>query len=178
MEDIIRWGCVVYDIPILIVNTRWSFSSRYSTSSVSGSQLKYNAFFSLYDTLVTWDTGGTFYESFKRVKDDPIIGTFTGSGLELLIALICHELAHIFESISLQESWFPTKILQYYDRVPKKSKMRHHHNELWRIIYRELKTTFMPASPRIESVGEVDLVSIKNPTGVDFYAKHLTLGSR
>lgn len=177
IEEIIRWGCSIYNIPVLIVNTRWSFSGRYTTSSISGSQLKFTAFFSLYDILNTWETGGTFYESFKRVKDDPIIGTFTGSGLDLLIALVCHEMAHIFDSISLQEMWFPTKVLQYYGRVPRKMKTRHHHNELWRIIYRELKTLFMPESPRIEYCDAVDLVSIKSPTSVDFYAKHLTLTS-
>jgi hypothetical protein len=116
---------------------------------------------------------GVFYERFKRVKDDPIIGTFSGTGFELLVALICHELAHIFESISRQEIWIPSGVLSYYNRTADESKMHHHHNEFWRVIYRELKLKFMPGSPKIEVDPSVDMIRIKTPSGVDFYAKRI-----
>lgn len=173
IDDIIKWGCSVYSIPILIVNTKWTFSNRCTTSHVSGSLLKYDAFFALHDTLETWETGGVFYERLKRVENDPVIGTFTGSGLDLLVALVCHEMAHIFENASLQEDLIPTKVSQYYGITPRKSKSHHHHNKLWCTIYRELKTTFMPSYKK-ELPGTVEVVKIASPTSVDFYARCLT----
>ena len=120
--------------------------------------------------MSTWETGGEFYESFKRVKDDPIIGTFSGTGPELLIALVCHEMAHVFEQVASQEKYFPGKVLSYYG-LPCITDTRHHHNELWRTIYRELKTKFMPSVPKCEIQSMIDIVRVKNLIGIDFYAK-------
>lgn len=173
IDQIIKWGCSVYDIPVLIVNMKWTFSGRYTVSYVCGSKLKYTAFFALHDFFETWESGGTFYESSKRVNSNPVIRTFAGSGYELLIALLCHEMAHIFESISLQDSVFHTKVMAYHNIVVPKTKMRHHHNALWRIIYSDLKIRFMPPSNKTIIDNSIEVIKVKNHSGVDFYARML-----
>jgi hypothetical protein len=44
---IIEWGCLSFNIPILIVETEWSISNRYTVSSIAGSNLKFTSFFAL-----------------------------------------------------------------------------------------------------------------------------------
>jgi predicted SprT family Zn-dependent metalloprotease len=123
------------------------------------------------DVLRSWETGGTFYEKNKRVKYDPFIGTFEGSGKDILTTLICHEMAHIFETIAIQEEVFSTGVLQYYGL--KKSKTNHHHNKLWRVIYRDLKLGFMLGDTARDKYKGVDLTQIKKENCVVFYAKKI-----
>lgn len=175
IAEIIKWGCAAYSLPILIVNAKWTFSNRYTVSHIKGDFLKFDAFFSLYDFLKMWETGGIFYESHKRVKNDPVIGTFSGNGPELLITLICHEMAHVFEQVASQECYAPGKVLSYYGKTCVTDK-QHHHNALWREIYRELKTNFMQSSQKNSIIHNVDMVMIKEFDGMNFFAKHLDKG--
>ncbi len=123
------------------------------------------------DVLRTWETGGTFYEKSKRVQCDPVIGTFEGSGKDILTSLICHEIAHIFETIAIQDDVFSTGVLQYYGL--KKCKSKHHHNKVWRFIYRDLKLEFMMDNAARYQSKEVEVPQIKEENRVAFYAKKI-----
>lgn len=172
ISEIIIWGCDVYNIPVLIVNTQWSFSSRYVSSSVRTCGLQFDVFFALNDFYKSWELGGVFYENYKKINNDPVIKTFTGSGPEILTSLVCHEMAHVFERLSLQEAWFPSKISAYYGFNDQRVKPRAHHNKLWRIIYRELKTLFMPEYLDIKINKSIELIKVKGDFKTDFYIKN------
>lgn len=148
---------------------KWTFSRLYSISSIGGSHLKFDAFFALHDMLSTWETGGIFHENLKRVKDDHIIGTFIGTGPDLVTALVCHEMAHVFESIARQEYCYPTSILKYYGRTSTKTNI--HHNDLWRTIYRELKTKFMPHATPIQIDSKIEMVKKVGKDSIDIFTR-------
>lgn len=145
IDTIKIWGCDKYNIPFLLIKTDWTFSKRYRSSFCQGSFLKYRLFFALDFTaqISTIPYKVLFEECNKISQKDPITANFYGNWKQHLKTLVCHEMAHIFDTSAREEHIIPSKICNYYNIPIPRKKRYHHHNALWHKIYRDLKYNFM-----------------------------------
>lgn len=136
----IKWAERYLKLFLLILHVKTDFSSRRTTSYVIPNLLEYDVVFSLASIMDLYLIEGKdwFYETHKRTNQFSGTETFYGDWKEHLNALVCHEVAHVFESMAKIEPYSKTIINEYYNIKPS-NKRTHHHNRLWRLIYRDLR---------------------------------------
>lgn len=134
----IGWAEEHLDVPLLVLYLKTDFS-RKRASYVRTGFLEYEMFFALGAIKTLKDTRQTdeFYEYHNRTNLIKETSSFVGDWLSHLTALVCHEMAHVFERMSHLEPNITSNINNRYKTWNKPRKQ--HHNYLWRHLYRDLK---------------------------------------
>ena len=161
--ECIEFGVTELGVFLLILHVDLDFSKKITTGYVITKLLEYNIVLSLGYILHLKKTENKdwFYETHKRTNNFSGTEPFYGDWKDHLRALIFHEMAHVFERMSRIEPHSRSKINEYYDlRTPNKGTQ--HHNHLWRLIYRDLrslKNTESSCKP----------IVIRNESGFNFF---------